>query len=235
MIILFRRRRKIDIICLLAGEFCGYVGNRIFPKPLSAAEEKEAALKWQKGDREARNLLIEHNLRLVAHVCKKYENTNLDKDDLISIGTIGLIKAIDSFSADRKVRLGTYAARCIENEILMVIRSGKNTRRDVSLYEALGHDKEGNEVLLIDILHAEGNTMDDDLELKYAKAELAKKLKCLDCRERQVLILRYGLGKEEKMTQRAVAEKLAISRSYVSRIEKKAIEKLRWEMKGEKI
>ena len=206
-----------------------------FPRPLSTAEERKYVDLWLAGDIDARNVLIEHNLRLVAHIIKKYYTQADDADDLISIGTIGLIKALDSFSADRKVRLGTYAARCIENEILMVIRSGKNTRRDVSLYEALGHDKEGNEVLLIDILHADGNTMDDDLELKYAKAELAKKLKCLDCRERQVLILRYGLGKEEKMTQRAVAEKLAISRSYVSRIEKKAIEKLRREMKGEKI
>lgn len=230
MIILFRRQRKLEVVCLLAGEFCGYVGNRVFPKPLSAKEEQEAALKWQNGDREARNLLIEHNLRLVAHICKKYENTNLDKDDLISIGTIGLIKAIDSFSADRKVRLGTYAARCIENEILMVIRSGKNMRKDISLYEALGHDKEGNEVSLIDILHAEGNTMVEDLELKYAKEELGEKLKVLDNREQQVIILRYGLGTGEKQTQRAVAQKLDISRSYVSRIEKKALKKLRREM-----
>ena len=235
MIILFRRRRKLEIICLLGQDFCGYVGNRLFPKPLSAEEEKEAAQKCRAGDKEARNLLIEHNLRLVAHVCKKYENTNLDKDDLISIGTIGLIKAIDSFSADRKVRLGTYAARCIENEILMVIRSGKNMRKDVSLYEALGHDKEGNEVSLIDILHAEGNSMAEDLELKYAKAELGEKLKTLDQREQQVLILRYGLGTDEKQTQRAVAQKLDISRSYVSRIEKKAIKKLRQELDNQDV
>ncbi|MEG0873902.1 MAG: RNA polymerase sporulation sigma factor SigK [Clostridiales bacterium] len=226
MIILFQRKKKLEALCLLGYSFCGYVGNLVFPKPLNSEEEKEAVLKWQEGDEGARNSLIEHNLRLVAHVCKKYENTNLDKDDLISIGTIGLIKAIDSFSIDRKVRLATYAARCIENEILMVIRSGKNMRKDISLYEAFGRDKEGNEVSLIDVVSNDENSMVEDLELKYAKEDLIKKVKTLDKRERQVLILRYGLGTEEKQTQKAVATTLDISRSYVSRIEKRAIKKL---------
>lgn len=227
MIILWKHREMWEVISLLGVEFFGYVGNHIFPKPLSGEEEKSLLKKASEGDKEARNSLIEHNLRLVAHVCKKYENANIDKDDLISIGTIGLIKAIDSFSLERKVRLATYAARCIENEILMVLRAGKNQKKDISLYEPLGQDKEGNEVSLIDVLQSDKNSMDEELELQYAKAELLKNLEILDLRERKIIALRYGLGQGEKHTQKQVAEIMGISRSYVSRIEKKALESLR--------
>ncbi len=226
MILLFRHKWKLKILCLLGHDFCGYVGNHYFPKPLSPDEEREMLLRREQGDAEARNILIERNLRLVAHICKKYENTNVDKDDLISIGTIGLIKAIDSFSMDRKVRLATYAARCVENEILMFLRAGKNLRQDVSLYEPLGHDKEGNEIALIDILSTGENTMVEDLELKHLKEELLKHMDTLEPRERDVLTMRYGLKDEDKQTQRAVAQHLGISRSYVSRIESKAMKKL---------
>ncbi|MEE0776723.1 MAG: RNA polymerase sporulation sigma factor SigK [Bacillota bacterium] len=226
MILLFRHKWKLKILCLLGHDFCGYVGNHYFPKPLSPDEEREMLLRREQGDAEARNILIERNLRLVAHICKKYENTNVDKDDLISIGTIGLIKAIDSFSMDRKVRLATYAARCVENEILMFLRAGKNLRQDVSLYEPLGHDKEGNEIALIDILSTGENTMVEDLELKHLKEELLKHMDTLEPRERDVLTMRYGLKDEDKQTQRAVAQHLGISRSYVSRIDSTAMKKL---------
>ena len=172
--------------------------------------------RWQKGDEEARNILIERNLRLVVHLCKKYEQPGIDKDDLISIGTIGLIKAIDSFSPARKVRLSTYAAKCIENEILMFFRGSKNSRQEMSLYEPLGFDKEGNEVSLMDILSTDQNSVAEDLEMEYEKRELLDKIDHLDYREKTVLSLRYGLNDEEKHTQKNVAKHLGISRSYVS-------------------
>ncbi len=172
--------------------------------------------RWQKGDEEARNILIERNLRLVVHLCKKYEQPGIDKDDLISIGTIGLIKAIDSFSPARKVRLSTYAAKCIENEILMFFRGSKNSRQEMSLYEPLGFDKEGNEVSLMDILSTDQNSVAEDLEMEYEKRELLDKIDHLDYREKTVLNLRYGLNDEEKHTQKNVAKHLGISRSYVS-------------------
>lgn len=211
MIILFRKRRSLRLIC-----FCGYIGNTYFPKPLCAEEEQDAVRRWQKGDEEARNLLIERNLRLVVHLCKKYEQPGIDKDDLISIGTIGLIKAIDSFSPTRKVRLSTYAAKCIENEILMFFRGSKNSRQEMSLYEPLGFDKEGNEVSLIDILSTDQNSVAEDLEIEYEKKELLEKIDHLDYREKTVLCLRYGLNDKEKHTQKNVARHLGISRSYVS-------------------
>lgn len=225
MIIFFRSKRHLQILC-----FCGYIGNHYFPKPLKPEEEKEMLRRRQRGDEEARNILIEHNLRLVAHVCKKYEQSGLDKEDLISIGTIGLIKAIDSFSPDRNVRLATYAARCIDNEVLMVMRSGKNLRQEISLYEPLGQDKEGNEVSLIDILCTQQNSLVEDLEKKHEVEELSRKMQGLDEREQTVLRLRYGLNGGKKYTQKLVAQKLNISRSYVSRIEKKALKKLSKEM-----
>lgn len=226
MIILFPNvKRRLELLC-----FCGYIGNHYFPKPLKAEEEKEMLLRRQQGDEEARNVLIEHNLRLVAHVCKKYEQSGLDKDDLISIGTIGLIKAIDSFSPDRNVRLATYAARCIDNEVLMVMRAGKNLRQEISLYEPLGQDKEGNEVSLIDILSMQQNSLAEDLEKKQEVEELFNKMTKLSEWERLVLKMRYGLNGGKKYTQKLVAQHLGISRSYVSRIEKKALKKLNKEL-----
>ncbi len=221
MIILFRKKRGLCLIC-----FCGYIGNTYFPKPLSAKEEAEAVRRWQAGEEEARNVLIERNLRLVVHLCKKYEQPGIEKDDLVSIGTIGLIKAIDSFSPARKVRLSTYAAKCIENEILMFFRGNKNQRQEMSLYEPLGFDKEGNEVALMDILSTDQNSVTEELEIEYEKKELLDKVSQLDYREKTVLNLRYGLNNEEKLTQKNVARHLGISRSYVSRIEKRALKKL---------
>lgn len=221
--ILFLRKRRHRLFHF----FCGYIGNRFFPKPLSAAEEREHLRKMAEGSRESRNVLIERNLRLVAHVSKKYEQSPIDKDDLISIGIIGLIKAIDSFSADRNVRLATYAARCIENEILMAIRAGRNLDRETSLYEPLGCDKEGNEVSLLDILESEGLNIDDEVGLAENVRLLYRTMEqVLTEREREVLILRYGLDGEKERPQRVIAEKLGISRSYVSRIQKTAVAKL---------
>lgn len=222
LILLLRGLRRLRVFC-----FCGYIGNRFFPKPLSAAEEKEYLLKMEKGDAESRNILIERNLRLVAHIAKKYEQSVIDKDDLISIGTIGLIKAIDSFSADRNVRLATYASRCIENEILMVLRAGKHLEKEMSLYEPLGHDKEGNEVSLLDILESDEDDVENIVGLDENIRILYRTMKhILSRREREVLILRYGLGDEEPLPQRIIASRLGISRSYVSRIQKTAETKL---------
>ena len=218
----FKRFRWLKFYC-----FCGYIGNQFFPKPLSAAEEKECVKKMEKGDKESRNMLIERNLRLVAHICKKYEQCAIEKDDLISIGIIGLIKAVDSFSSARNVRLATYAARCIENEILMAIRAGKNSGQEVSLYEPLGQDKEGNEVSFFDILEEEGVdigdrvSLDENIQLLYETMS-----EVLSPREREILMLRYGLGNEEELPQRVIAHRLGISRSYVSRIQKNAVTKL---------
>lgn len=199
-----------------------------FPQPLTALEEREYLQKYTEGDLEAKHILIERNLRLVAHIAKKYQSSQEDSEDLLSIGTIGLIKAVVTFNPDKSVRLGTYAARCIENEILMHLRAKKKTTREVSLYEPIGTDKEGNEIKLFDIIES----VDDDA---YKKAVLKEEIRMLyyrmesvlSGRERLVLKLRYGLYDAEEYTQREIAEQLGISRSYVSRIEKSAIEKLK--------
>lgn len=199
-----------------------------FPKPLTAAEERYYMQKYTEGDLEAKHILIERNLRLVAHVVKKYQHLDEDPEDLISIGTIGLIKAVVTFNPDKGNRLATYAARCIENEILMMLRAKKKTTKEVSLYEPIGTDREGNEIQLFDIIETDEDdaqskvTLKDDVRKLYAKVESE-----LSPRERLVLKLRYGLYNEEEYTQREIAERLGISRSYVSRIEKSAIEKLR--------
>lgn len=199
-----------------------------FPKPLTAAEERYYMQKYTEGDLEAKHILIERNLRLVAHVIKKYQHLDEDPEDLISIGTIGLIKAVVTFNPDRNNRLATYAARCIENEILMMLRTKKKTSREVSLYEPIGTDREGNEIQLFDIIETDDEdaqtqvTLKDDVRMLYTKVESE-----LSQRERLVLKMRYGLYNEEEYTQREIASRLGISRSYVSRIEKSAIEKLR--------
>ncbi len=212
-----------------------YLHNSVFPPLLTDVEEADCINRWQDGDMEARNTLIEHNLRLVAHICKKFESSGADKDDLISIGTIGLIKAINTFSPKKGVRLATYAARCIENEILMFFRSTRNQKTEVSLYDPMGQDKEGNEVSLIDILGNRGETVQDKLEQEEEKQLLKSKLPILDEREQLVISLRYGLNDATRKTQREIAKTLGISRSYVSRLETKAIEKLKAELqKGER-
>ena len=178
------------------------------------------------GNADARNKLIEHNLRLVAHIVKKFENTGEEQEDLISIGTIGLIKAVESFSSGKGTKLATYAARCIENEILMHIRSLKKVKKDVSLHDSIGQDKEGNEISLIDILKAEEVDIVEVLHTHNEISKIEKYIYILDKREREVIISRFGLGNEKEMTQREIAKKLGISRSYVSRIEKRALMKM---------
>ena len=197
-------------------------------KPLTSAEEKYYLQQYQKGDLEAKNILIERNLRLVAHVVKKYQNTDEDLDDLISIGTIGLIKAISTFDTQKSARLSTYAARCIDNELLMMLRAKKKHSREVSLYEPIGTDKEGNELNLLDVIESVPVDIVEDCFLRENTAFLLNSLKdVLTSKEYQVICLRYGLFGEEEQTQREIARKLSISRSYVSRIEKTALLKLR--------
>jgi RNA polymerase sporulation-specific sigma factor len=202
-----------------------YVKNNAFPQPLQESEEAKHLQRL--GDQISRNILIEHNLRLVAHVVKKFDNTNEDLEDLISIGTIGLIKAIESFSPDKGTKLATFAARCIENEILMHLRSLKKTRKDVSLHDPIGTDKEGNEISLIDILGTEADDVIEEVQLKIEKSKIFRNLNILDEREKEVVMSRFGLlsGGDER-TQREIAKELGISRSYVSRIEKRALMKL---------
>ncbi|TCK98382.1 RNA polymerase sporulation-specific sigma factor [Natranaerovirga hydrolytica] len=203
-------------------------GNQSFPQPLSSEEEHYYLKKYEEGDLEAKNILIERNLRLVAHIVKKYNNTNRDIDDLISIGTIGLIKAVDSFNLDKGTRLATYAARCIENELLMMLRIEKKQTKEVSLQEPIGIDKEGNVISLMDVLENDSTyTIIDEVDLKIKVKELYEKMKrVLKDREKLVIELRYGLANQDEMTQREIANMLGISRSYVSRIEKKALKKL---------
>lgn len=199
-----------------------------FPPSLSAEEEQYYLQKYIEGDLEAKHILIERNLRLVAHIIKKYQHLEENPEDLISIGTIGLIKAIVTFNPDKNNRLGTYAARCIENEILMMFRSKKKTSKEVSLYEPIGTDHEGNEIQLFDIIEANEKDIHAKIVLKEHIRLLYEKVESiLSPRERLVLKMRYGLYNEEEYTQREIANRLGISRSYVSRIEKSAIEKLR--------
>ncbi|MFU0827911.1 MAG: RNA polymerase sporulation sigma factor SigK [Lachnoclostridium sp.] len=199
-----------------------------FPKPLSAKEEMEILNQCMEGSKEARDILIERNLRLVAHIVKKYNTADKDIDDLISIGTIGLIKAIDTFDADKGIRLATYASRCIDNELLMMLRSGKRQAKEVYLYEPIGSDKEGHEINLLDIIESSDSDIVDELELQRNVKKLYELVnKVLTKREKQIIEMRYGLNMQEEITQREIANKIGISRSYVSRIEKKALKKLR--------
>lgn len=198
-----------------------------FPKPLSTKEESEYLKRAKDGDIKARNKLVEHNLRLVAHIIKKYYATQTDHDDLVSIGTIGLIKAINTFDIDKNIKLSSYASRCIENEILMHFRSNRKSSQDVSLNEAIDTDKDGNPLTLIDILAIDENFA-DELDIKMKSGKLYEYLNSeLDERERMVIIKRYGLDGREPLTQREVSKLLGISRSYISRIEKKALLLLR--------
>nr|WP_328703132.1 RNA polymerase sporulation sigma factor SigK [Alkalihalobacterium elongatum] len=206
--------------------FVSYVKNNAFPQPLSKAEEQKYLQLMEQGDEEARNRLIEHNLRLVAHIVKKFENTREDTEDLISIGTIGLIKAIESYSQGKGTKLATYAARCIENEILMHLRALKKVKKDVSLHDPIGTDKEGNEITLIDVLQEETDDIVDAIQLKMEKKQIYDYIHVLDEREKEVIVGRFGLDLMKERTQREIAKELNISRSYVSRIEKRALMKL---------
>ena len=197
-----------------------------FPKPLTAQEEQEYLDRYAQGDLEARNVLIERNLRLVAHIIKKYYTQTCDQDDLISIGTIGLIKGISSYKPDKGVRLATYASRCIENEILMYFRGTKKSANDISLSDSIDTDREGNSLSLMDVICVDED-MFEDLAGRELCGMLRSHVELLEPREREIINLRYGLNGGQPLPQREVAKKLGISRSYVSRIEKKAIERLR--------
>ncbi len=207
--------------------FTGSYSNNVFPNPLSKEEEEKCINKIiLEHDKEARATLIEHNLRLVAHIVKKFENSSTDTDDLISIGTIGLIKGIDSYSLDKQTRITTYAARCIENEILMYFRSNKKREGDVSLNDPIGFDKDGNKITLVDILKDDTKDISEEVNLKDNISLLLKYLSILNEREKSIIIKRYGLFNYKEMTQKDIAKQMNISRSYVSRIEKRAITKI---------
>lgn len=201
---------------------------KTFQKPLTVEEEKYYLQKYQEGDLEAKNILIERNLRLVAHIVKKYQGLDEDLDDLISIGTIGLIKAVSTFNTEKATRLSTYAARCIDNELLMLLRSRKKRAKDVSIYDPIGTDREGNEIHLLDIIECPPVDVVASCTLQENIRKLSRCLRtALTPKEFQVILLRYGLDGEKELTQREIAKRLNISRSYVSRIEKNALTKLR--------
>ncbi|WP_423244944.1 RNA polymerase sporulation sigma factor SigK [Hathewaya massiliensis] len=208
--------------------FTAYVsGSNSFPQPLDEKEEKYYLEKLSEGDQLSKNILVERNLRLVAHIVKKYSSIGKDMDDLISIGTVGLIKAIDSFDTSKGTRLATYAARCIENEILMLIRNTKKTKGEVYLQDPIGIDKEGNEISLMDVLSSEEDSVIEIVQNKIQVKKLYEKIESsLSERERIIIKDRYGLKDGKPKTQREIAKKLGISRSYVSRIEKRALNKL---------
>ena len=217
---------------LISRFFCLFLrvsGVNSFPEPLTKEEETAAFHRMKAGDRDARELLIEHNLRLVAHIVKKYYASARNQEDLVSIGTIGLIKAIDSFDVDNGAKFATYASKCLQNEILMYFRSQKKTQCEVSLNETIDTDKDGNPLTYADIIACE-DTIAEDIDLKLNSKKAAEIMNSvLTPRERKILILRYGLNNRRPVTQRQIAEALSISRSYVSRIEKGAIEKIRSE------
>ena len=200
--------------------------NNVFKEPLSKGEEEKYIDLLLKGDKDARDKLIEHNLRLVAHITKKYENTNIDNDDLISIGTIGLIKGIDSYSKKHGTKITTYCAKCIENEVLMFFRSNKKNNNTISLDDPIGYDKEGNDITILDVLKTPKPDYVEDMYIKDNIKLLGKYLNGLSTREKEIIVRRYGLSGYDEQTQKEIAKDLNISRSYVSRIEKRAVTKI---------
>lgn len=211
----------------------GYISNNsLFPESLSQEDERMYLEKMREGDQDAKNILIEHNLRLVAHVCKKYNNTNIDQDDLISIGSIGLIKGINSYNPEKSIKLSTYISKCIDNEILMYLRSNKKTNSEVYLEDPIGKDKDDNTVRLGEVLENNDKPIEEEVDLKMKINKLYEKIKkVLKNRERTIIELRFGLNGKEPKTQKEIAKDMGISRSYVSRIETKAIGKLAKEIK----
>lgn len=220
-----------EILSFLGQYICFFIlhvcGGGSFPKPLSEKQEKIYLERCANGDKEARNKLVEHNLRLVAHIIKKYYGAHSEQDDLVSIGTIGLIKAVDTYDMNKNIRLSSYASRCIENEILMHFRNAKKSAQDISLNETIDTDKDGNPLTLLDIMAVDDNII-DTLDLKFNSRKLGQYInEELDEREKKIIILRYGLDGNEPMTQKNVAKLLNISRSYVSRIETRALKILK--------
>ena len=216
-----------NLFLLLKGIFLtGSYSNQIFPDPLTKEEEDLFIQKAKMGDVEARNKLIEHNLRLVAHIVKKFDSKYVEQDDLISIGTIGLIKGVDTFSNDKGVKITTYCARCIENEILMYFRSNNKTAKNISINESIGYEKDGNEISIMDVLKSPKPDFVEDITLKDNIKLLNDYMKVLTKREREILVRRYGLNGYKEQTQKVIAKEMNISRSYVSRIEKRALTKI---------
>lgn len=220
-----------NLLSLFLFPILGSMNQANFPEILSESEEKEYLEKWKNKDFNARNLLIEHNLRLVAHIVKKFENTKVEKDDLLSIGTFGLIKAVDSYNFDSNVRLATYASRCIENEILMHLRNIKKYKDTISLYTPIGEDKEGNEIKICDVIIDPSPSMTDNLIKMEHYENLKQALSELNTQELEIISRRFGLNNYQVETQRDIAKSLGISRSYVSRIEKRALTKLYLKLK----
>lgn len=223
----------IKIIKILLGKLFNkynelfFVGSTdILPEPLTKEEEEKYVEMFQNGDMKAKDKLIEHNLRLVVYLSKKYENTKVDLEDLVSIGTIGLIKGINTYRNDKNIKLATYASRCIDNEILMYLRKNKKRKADVSLDESLSFDSEGNELHLEDILGTESDIVTKDLEENDMRKIMLREIGKLNERDKQIMVLRYGLNNNDELTQKEVAELLGISQSYISRIEKKVISKI---------
>ncbi len=211
---------------------CFYIGSsEKLPPPLDSIEEKRLLLLTYQGDEEAKNKLIEHNLRLVVFLAKKYDNTGYEMEDLISIGTIGLIKGISTYKLDKNIKLATYASRCISNEILMFLRKNKKRKKEISLEDSLNYDNEGNELHLEDVLGTDYDIVSDEYERQVEKNMLTKELNKLGDRDKQIMILRYGLNNGESYTQKEVADILGISQSYISRIEKKVIKNIKELMK----
>ena len=206
--------------------FTGAYSNNVFPEQLPKEVEEDLIKKMKNGDKEARNKLIEHNLRLVAHIVKKFETTGHDPDDLIGIGTVGLIKGIDSYHENKKVKLATYAAKCAENEILMYFRADKKNSKNISLYEEISYDKEGNKITILDILKTGDEDFIEDIYLNDNIKLLMEYIKVLTPREKEIIEARYGLNGQKEQTQKEIAKKLKISRSYVSRLEKRATTKI---------
>ena len=206
--------------------FTASYSNNVFPDPLSQEEENLCIEKAKNGDKDARNKLIEHNLRLVAHIVKKFEHKDVDQDDLISIGTIGLIKGVDSFSNSHGTKITTYCARCIENEILMYFRANGKNSRNISINESIGFDKEGNEITILDILKLHSPDFIDEIDTKDNIKLLGSYMGVLNSREKEILTKRYGLNNNDEQTQKEIAKEMGISRSYVSRIEKRALTKI---------
>ncbi len=211
---------------------CFFIGSSDkLPPPLSKEEEFDYLIKSKKGDEEAKNVLIEHNLRLVVFLAKKYENTGYDIEDLVSIGTIGLIKGINTYKMSKNIKLATYASRCISNEILMFLRKNKKRKKEISLEDSLNYDSEGNELHLEDVLGTDSDLVSEEYERQVERNFISKEINKLNQREKQIMVLRYGLNNTESYTQKEVAEILGISQSYISRIEKKVIKNIKNLMK----